>query len=30
VDLEHFGSRLDEWFSEHFRTRDARLHKKLG
>jgi hemerythrin-like metal-binding protein len=30
VDLERFGSRLDEWFSEHFRTRDARLHKKLG
>lgn len=30
VDLERFGSRLDAWFSEHFRTRDARLHKKLG
>lgn len=30
VDLERFGDRLDEWFSEHFRTRDARLHKKLG
>lgn len=30
VDLERFGARLDEWFSEHFRTRDARLHKRLG
>jgi hemerythrin-like metal-binding protein len=28
VDLEGFGKRLDEWFSEHFRTRDARLHKR--
>lgn len=26
-DLAH---RLDQWFSEHFRTRDARLHKRLG
>ena len=30
VDVEEFGKRLDEWFSEHFRTRDARLHKRLG
>ncbi len=30
VDLERFGDRLDEWFSEHFRTRDARLHQRLG
>lgn len=30
VDLERFGTRLDDWFSEHFRTRDARLHRKLG
>ena len=30
VDVEGFGKRLDEWFSEHFRTRDARLHKRLG
>ena len=30
VDLERFGDRLDSWFSEHFRTRDARLHKRLG
>ena len=29
VDVERFGKRLDEWFSEHFRTRDARLHKKI-
>jgi hemerythrin-like metal-binding protein len=29
VDVEGFGKRLDEWFSEHFRTRDARLHKKI-
>ncbi len=29
VDVEGFGQRLDEWFSEHFRTRDARLHKKI-
>ena len=30
VDVERFGERLDDWFSEHFRTRDARLHKKIG
>ncbi len=29
VDMEEFGKRLDGWFSEHFRTRDARLHKKV-
>ena len=29
VDVEQFGVRLDDWFSEHFRTRDARLHKKI-
>lgn len=29
VDVERFGDRLDDWFSEHFRTRDARLHKKI-
>ncbi len=28
VDVEGFGRRLDEGFSEHFRTRDARLHKQ--
>lgn len=26
---EDLGRRLDLWFSEHFRTRDARLHKFL-
>lgn len=30
VDVEEFGKRLDEWFSEHFRTRDARLHSKIS
>ena len=30
VDMEEFGKRLDEWFSEHFRTRDARLHKRIS
>jgi hemerythrin-like metal-binding protein len=30
VDVEEFGRRLDEWFSEHFRTRDARLHQKIS
>ena len=29
VDVEGFGKRLDEWFSEHFRTRDARLHQRI-
>jgi hemerythrin len=29
VDVDGFGKRLDGWFSEHFRTRDARLHKKI-
>ena len=29
-DLAAFGARLDGWFSEHFRTRDARLHRRLG
>ena len=24
------SDRLERWFSEHFRTRDARLHKHLG
>ena len=30
VDVERFGKDLDEWFTEHFRTRDARLHKKIS
>ena len=29
VNVEEFGKRLDAWFSEHFRTRDARLHSKI-
>ena len=27
---EDLGKRLDAWFSEHFRTHDARLHKALN
>lgn len=27
---EDLARRLDRWFSEHFRTRDARLHNRLG
>lgn len=27
---EDLGRRLDSWFSEHFRTHDARLHKALN
>lgn len=27
---EAFVGRLEEWFVEHFRTKDARLHKELG
>lgn len=30
LDDEELGRRLDEWFSVHFRTRDARLHRRLG
>jgi hemerythrin-like metal-binding protein len=26
---EEFAERLQNWFSEHFRTKDARLHKML-
>ena len=29
VDVAAFGERLDGWFGEHFRTRDARLHKNI-
>lgn len=25
-----FADTLEKWFSDHFRTRDARLHKHLG
>lgn len=27
---EEFANHVGRWFSEHFRTRDARLHKYLG
>jgi hemerythrin len=27
---DRLASALDTWFSEHFKTRDARLHKSLG
>lgn len=30
VDVERFAGRLDQWFSEHFRTCDARLHRKIS
>lgn len=30
IDVAALGARLDEWFSVHFRTRDARLHRGLG
>ena len=30
LDPEDLGRRLDAWFSEHFRTHDARLHKALN
>lgn len=30
IDTEAFGRKLDDWFSGHFRTMDARLHKRLG
>lgn len=30
LDEEELARRLDRWFSEHFRTRDARLHRRLG
>ena len=29
-DQDTFSERLRSWFSEHFKTRDARLHKRLG
>jgi hemerythrin-like metal-binding protein len=29
-DAEAFVERLDRWFGDHFRTRDARLHGRLG
>ncbi len=30
VDRAAFAGRVGEWFGVHFRTRDARLHRKLG
>lgn len=30
VDLERFAQALEHWFTEHFKTRDARLHLRLG
>ena len=29
IDLAAFAERVGEWFSVHFRTRDARLHRRL-
>lgn len=29
IDDRAFVERLDRWFSDHFRTRDARLHNRL-
>ena len=28
--VEDLGGRLESWFTVHFRSHDARLHKKLG
>ncbi len=30
LDEDELARRLDAWFSEHFRTKDARLHNRLG
>jgi len=30
LDDSELSRRLDTWFSEHFRTKDARLHRRLG
>lgn len=29
IDTDRFVERLDHWFSDHFRTKDARLHRHL-
>jgi hemerythrin-like metal-binding protein len=29
-DAERFAARLSSWFSEHFRTHDARFHLRMG
>jgi len=30
LDTEGFSRRLGEWFTVHFKTKDARLHRRLG
>ena len=30
VDRDAFAARVADWFTVHFGTRDARLHRKLG
>ena len=30
VDMDAFAARIGDWFATHFRTFDARLHRKLG
>ncbi|MDX1432705.1 MAG: bacteriohemerythrin [Gammaproteobacteria bacterium] len=30
VDFERLSRDLDRWFTEHFKTKDARLHRRLG
>jgi hemerythrin-like metal-binding protein len=30
ANAERLAERLDEWFTIHFRTHDARLHRRLG
>ena len=30
IDLDRFSVRLDAWFTDHFRSQDARLHRQLG
>lgn len=30
LDDQAFAQRLADWFSDHFRTHDARLHRNLG
>ena len=30
IDIDAFADRLKHWFTDHFRTHDARLHRRLG
>ncbi|MBI2993175.1 MAG: hemerythrin family protein [Gammaproteobacteria bacterium] len=30
LDNDEFVDRLDHWFTDHFRTKDARMHKQLS